>query len=232
MRLVVDRVRDAEASAMTDHPCTDHPELRVSTGAALGQIFQHYGAALRPRRGTGEVAPSRSAAQRPWDDGTVDRVSGTARPLLSWLTLRGIGGCLRGSCPEQGNIGMGRPNGGVVLVVDDNLDTNEALTTILEYRGYRTVPAYDGCDALAELRAGLRPAVIVLDLAMPEMDGPTFLREMLADHRLSHIPVVIYSARADGVPSRGVAAYVRKAQDPDVLLTAIASLAQLPPSAA
>ena len=123
---------------------------------------------------------------------------------------------------------MGRPDDGIVLVVDDNADTNDALTTILEYRGYRPVPAYDGHDALSQLRAGLRPAVIVLDLAMPFMDGWTFLALVAADAQLRAIPVVIYSAHRDRNVTDGVAACVAKAQSPDVLLNAIARVSRSP----
>ena len=42
MRLMVDRIRVAEAAAMTDHLCEHHPELGVSRAAALGDVFEHY----------------------------------------------------------------------------------------------------------------------------------------------------------------------------------------------
>ena len=42
MRLAVDRIRDAEATAMARHLCEDHPELGVSRGAALGEVFEHF----------------------------------------------------------------------------------------------------------------------------------------------------------------------------------------------
>ena len=42
MRLAVDRIRDAEATAMARHLCEDHPELGVSASAPLGNVFEHY----------------------------------------------------------------------------------------------------------------------------------------------------------------------------------------------
>ncbi len=42
MRLVVDRIRDAEATAMTDHLRTQHPWLGLPDTAALGDVFEHY----------------------------------------------------------------------------------------------------------------------------------------------------------------------------------------------
>ena len=116
---------------------------------------------------------------------------------------------------------------GVVLVVDDNADTNEALRAILDLRRYESVAAFDGRDALVQLRTGLRPAVIVLDLLMPNLDGWGVLRELVADPELRHIPVVIYSALRERVAD-GVAAYVPKGDDPDVLLNVIAGLSSGP----
>src|SRR5262245_17033986 len=60
----------------------------------------------------------------------------------------------------------------LVLVVEDNLETADVLRRILALRNYRVVAAYDGLDAMKMLRDGLRPAVIVLDLSMPNMSPP------------------------------------------------------------
>jgi CheY-like chemotaxis protein len=110
-----------------------------------------------------------------------------------------------------------------VLVVEDNDETRAVLERILVWRGYAVESATDGEEALAVLRAGRRPTVIILDLAMPVMDGETFLREMRATPALASIPVVAFTARATR-PPHGVAAFVRKgSDDPDVLLNAIAA---------
>ena len=92
-------------------------------------------------------------------------------------------------------------------------------------RGYESAAAFDGRDALAQLRAALRPAVIVLDLAMPNLDGWGTLRELVADPELRHIPVVIYSAMRERV-REGVAAYVPKGDD--ILLNVIAGVCPRP----
>jgi hypothetical protein len=42
MRFVVDRIRDAEATAMADHLRERHPELRVGEASALGAVLEHY----------------------------------------------------------------------------------------------------------------------------------------------------------------------------------------------
>lgn len=81
-----------------------------------------------------------------------------------------------------------------VLVVEDDEDVREALVLLLGDEGVHAVGATDGRDALEKIRAGFRPAVILLDLMMPVMDGERFLRARRADPQLASIPVVVISA--------------------------------------
>jgi CheY-like chemotaxis protein len=80
-----------------------------------------------------------------------------------------------------------------VLVLDDDHDLLAVLRVILEEEGYDVTVASDGDGALALLRSGLRPAVILLDLMMPGMNGWSFRDELLADPTLAKIPVVVLS---------------------------------------
>jgi len=123
---------------------------------------------------------------------------------------------------------MGQLDRCPVLVVEDNASTNEALTILLSMCGYFAISANNGHEALTMLRAGLRPAVIVLDLMMPFVDGWEVLRETAADPTLERIPVVVYSSAGRERIPVGVAAYVPKVSDPDVLLDAINNLARPP----
>ena len=84
-----------------------------------------------------------------------------------------------------------------VLVVEDDDDVREALLFLLEDEGVHAVGATDGRDALEKIENGLRPALILLDLMMPVMDGWAFRAAQLADPRLAQIPVVILSAATD-----------------------------------
>jgi CheY-like chemotaxis protein len=114
-----------------------------------------------------------------------------------------------------------------VLIVDDNEDIREALSTLLESRGYSTVCADNGASALALLRNdAIDPCVILLDLSMPVMDGATFRREQQNDPKLSGLPVVLYSGVADpGSEARtlNVAHYFKKPLDVDKLAGLVAS---------
>ena len=87
---------------------------------------------------------------------------------------------------------------GTVLIVDDDADTRSGLSELLVGEGYRVLTAGNGQEALASLRRmETRPAVILLDLMMPVMNGWEFLAERARDARLSGTPVILISGQAD-----------------------------------
>jgi CheY-like chemotaxis protein len=81
-----------------------------------------------------------------------------------------------------------------VLVVDDDPAICSALSEVLQEEGFEVASATDGRAALDQLRTGPAPAVIVLDLMMPVMDGWDFRHNQLQDPGLRDIPVVIVTA--------------------------------------
>jgi CheY-like chemotaxis protein len=85
-----------------------------------------------------------------------------------------------------------------VLVIEDHLDTRQMVETFLQIEGIATIGAANGLQGLAALREHV-PAVILLDLTMPVMDGWRFREEQrrLADALLASIPVVVLSALND-----------------------------------
>jgi len=100
-----------------------------------------------------------------------------------------------------------------VLVVDDDRDICEVIKTILELHGYRVLTARDGADALAQLRAGVHPSVIILDLMMPGMNGFQFRDEQTRDAALRTIPVVVLTG--DGkAEAKGIALGVEGLRKP------------------
>lgn len=85
-----------------------------------------------------------------------------------------------------------------ILIVDDDSDTREAMRLMLEAEGYLVTTANDGSEALAVLLLnGLRPCVIVMDLAMPVMNGVEFRKEQLNHADIARIPFIAYSAVLD-----------------------------------
>jgi CheY-like chemotaxis protein len=85
-----------------------------------------------------------------------------------------------------------------VFIVEDDVDTREMLGHFLQSEGYRVETAANGKIALDRLASGARPALILLDLMMPVMDGWQFRREQVLDSNLADIPVIVVSAAGPG----------------------------------
>jgi CheY-like chemotaxis protein len=84
---------------------------------------------------------------------------------------------------------------GGVLVVEDDEDIRADLTAILRVKGFAVDEAANGKEALARLRDGERPCLMVLDLMMPVMNGWELRAAMLADGDLAKVPVVVVSGK-------------------------------------
>jgi DNA-binding response OmpR family regulator len=112
-----------------------------------------------------------------------------------------------------------------VLVVDDDASIRDLYTTLFTDEGYRVETATDGQDGLNQL--GCAPDVILLDLMMPFMDGPEFLRRLrrLAKHALT--PVIVLSANYTGTTYQGAQAVMQKPFDADLLLGCVSRLLKL-----
>ena len=81
-----------------------------------------------------------------------------------------------------------------LLVVEDDDDIRELLTRVLRKQGLQVAEAHNGYQALDYI-AEVKPALIVLDLMMPEMDGFTFLHELRKHADWEDIPVVVVTAK-------------------------------------
>ena len=83
----------------------------------------------------------------------------------------------------------------LILLVEDDRDIREILAQTLEDEGFAVVKASNGLEALSVVRClPTRPAVILLDLMMPVMDGYAFLAERRKDSALASIPVAVLTA--------------------------------------
>jgi CheY-like chemotaxis protein len=112
-----------------------------------------------------------------------------------------------------------------VLVVDDDADLREAIAMALMDEGFHSVGASNGADALARLRTGPTPDLIILDLMMPVMDGWAFREAQQRDPALASIPVLVLSAsRHAGMPPVDALDHLYKPVDLEVLLAAVGRL--------
>lgn len=82
---------------------------------------------------------------------------------------------------------------GPLLVVEDNVDILNLLVTTLNFRGYRVETARNGTEALDAIEKE-RPAVIITDILMPQMDGFSLVHRLRLNPDTRDIPVVFLSA--------------------------------------
>jgi two-component system cell cycle response regulator DivK len=82
-----------------------------------------------------------------------------------------------------------------ILLADDHEDNRLALLTVLEREGYRTLGAANGQQAVEVAREHM-PDLILMDLAMPVMDGRQAMQRLRADPRTAGIPIVVLTAMA------------------------------------
>src|SRR5688572_25084945 len=85
-----------------------------------------------------------------------------------------------------------------ILIAEDSPTQAAQLQHILESHDYRVLVAGNGRQALAMLREReSKPALVISDITMPEMDGYKLCREIKADERLKEIPVMLLTSLSD-----------------------------------
>jgi CheY-like chemotaxis protein len=111
-----------------------------------------------------------------------------------------------------------------ILIIDDEDQMRDVLIVACEILGQAAIGVSSADEALAQLRAGLRPALILFDLVMPYKSGWEFRAEQLADPELADIPSVAMSAAMRGESMRRnlqVEALLPKPIDLDLLLALV-----------
>ena len=112
------------------------------------------------------------------------------------------------------------------LIVEDEPEANKLLAMLVQLRGYSTVSAHSGAEALEKVMSHV-PDVVFLDLMLPDRDGYEICRALKASGTTSHVPVVIVTARIAS-ESRiesfraGADDYVPKPYTPDQIFEALA----------
>lgn len=109
-----------------------------------------------------------------------------------------------------------------VLIVDDELFNLDYLEQALEDSNYQIITATNGQEALDKIQSG-QPDLVLLDLAMPIMDGFAVLERVKADSILRDIPVIIISAEHDSKSvvkgiKQGAEDYLTKPVNADLLV--------------
>ena len=122
------------------------------------------------------------------------------------------------TCRASGRVVRGR-----ILVVEDDRELRGALADLLRHEGWAADEAENGLEALLALRVGGVPDLVLLDLAMPVMNGWELRDALLADPLLARIPVLALTGHEpDGLHADAV---IAKPCRPEKLLATIARLA-------
>jgi len=110
----------------------------------------------------------------------------------------------------------------VLVVIDDDRASLELVSAYLDGQGVRVVRARDGTEGLQTIRR-LKPAAVLLDIRLPDIDGWEVLNQLRADPRTTELPVIIVSIvdeRSQGLAA-GAAEYLIKPVGRDGLLDAL-----------
>lgn len=115
-----------------------------------------------------------------------------------------------------------------ILIVDDEPYIVTLLTTRLKAGGYETLSALDGQRAF-EMARQEKPDLIILDLMLPKMDGFKVCALLKKDARYAHIPVILFTAKAQDEDrllgeEAGAEAYITKPFEPQKMMTKIREL--------
>ena len=86
---------------------------------------------------------------------------------------------------------------GKILVVDDDLDTVKILTDLLGNEGYEVITAYTGKRALERVKEE-KPALVILDIMMPHMDGLSVCQQIKDNPETKNIKIIILTSKDSG----------------------------------
>ena len=120
---------------------------------------------------------------------------------------------------------MTEQNSPLILVVDDYQDAREMYAAYLQFSGYRVAEATNGLEAIEQANA-LMPDIILMDLALPKMDGWEATRRLKMSEATRHIPIVALTGHAlaghaEGAKQAGCDSFVTKPCLPDALVAEI-----------
>jgi DNA-binding response OmpR family regulator len=114
-----------------------------------------------------------------------------------------------------------------ILIVDDDKAITLLLEGLLSNNGYAAISAYDGLDAMVQVRKHV-PDLIILDIMMPEINGYDVCSNLKFDERFKQIPIIVMTSRERELDARigqlmGID-YIQKPIDSKVLLEKIQHL--------
>ena len=117
-----------------------------------------------------------------------------------------------------------------ILIIDDNEQITKMLTTFLELKEHKCTVANDGKEGLSIIKEN-RHDVVLLDLAMPEFDGYSVIKDLEENGLIKDQKIIVFTASTitqeelDELVDRGASSYILKPIDIDILLAKIVETA-------
>ena len=117
-----------------------------------------------------------------------------------------------------------------ILIIDDNEQITKMLTTFLELKEHKCTVANDGKEGLSIIKEN-RHDVVLLDLAMPEFDGYSVIKDLEENNLIKDQKIIVFTASTitqeelDESVDRGASSYILKPIDIDILLAKIVETA-------
>ncbi len=111
-----------------------------------------------------------------------------------------------------------------ILIVEDDPDLRLVHSEILQEEGYAVLTAADGAEALDLIHRAGPPALILLDLRMPKLNGWDFVRHLRRHDHLNEVPFIVVAAHyqiAEEAAALGATAWLQKPVGIDELLSAV-----------
>jgi len=185
----------------------DGPGIPAGT---LPHVFDPFFTTKAPGQGTGlGLATVHGIVEQSGGAIEVESAEGEGTTFRVWLPLIELGARDAEAQEREADASGGES----ILLVEDDPEVRDVLARMIGALGYPVETASDGRDALERLATGLAPDLVVTDLAMPGMDGPSLAAALLRDHPA--LAVVFMSANLDDPAIReeveaGRAAFVQK----------------------
>lgn len=116
-----------------------------------------------------------------------------------------------------------------ILVLDDSTTMVMSLSLVLKGAGYNVETGMNGREGIAKLSAGLKPAAILTDLNMPDMDGIGFIKEARKIQSARYTPIIVLTTESGGrkreeARAAGASGWLTKPAEPNQLLAVVKQL--------
>jgi CheY-like chemotaxis protein len=121
----------------------------------------------------------------------------------------------------------------LILIIEDNEQALYLLTYILKKHGYDVIQAHDGREGI-ELAGQIVPALILLDIQLPLLDGYAVARRLRSNPALADVPIIAVTSYAmvgdrERILAAGCMGYIEKPIDPDTFMSQIEQYLRIRP---